>query len=77
MDHEGQSTRSNSSARHFLLLLCGRGSLIVQASDAWLEADLQDLLDTICSRACLVLEDFSHNPPGHPSDLPLNERSRL
>lgn len=56
-----------------------KGSLHVQiqASDAWLEADLQDLLDTICSRACLVLEDFSHNPPGHPSDLPLNERSRL
>lgn len=56
-----------------------KGSLHVQiqASDTWLEADLQDLLDTICSRACLVLEDFSHNPPGHPSDPPLNERSRL
>jgi hypothetical protein len=56
-----------------------KGSLHVQvqANDAWPKADLQDLLDAICSRACLVLEDFAQNPPGHPSDPPLNERSRL
>lgn len=56
-----------------------KGSLHVQiqANDAWSRADLQDLLDSICSRACLVLEDFPHNSPGHPSDLTLNERSRL
>ncbi|KAG1734128.1 hypothetical protein EDB19DRAFT_1911232 [Suillus lakei] len=37
-----------------------KGSLHVQiqANDAWPEADLQDLLNDICSRACLVLEDF-------------------
>ncbi|KAG1831986.1 hypothetical protein DFJ58DRAFT_242119 [Suillus subalutaceus] len=56
-----------------------KGSLHVQvqANDAWPKADLQDLLDAICSRACLVLEDFSQNPPGRPSDPPLRERSRL
>lgn len=49
----------------------------VQANDVWPKEDLQDLLDAICSRACLVLEDLSQNAVGHPSDAPLNERSRL
>lgn len=56
-----------------------KGSLHVQvqANDAWPKEDLQDLLDVICSRACLVLEDLSQDAVGHPSDVPLNERSRL
>ncbi|KAG2366109.1 hypothetical protein BDR07DRAFT_1396928 [Suillus spraguei] len=56
-----------------------KGSLHVQvqANDVWPIEDLQDLLDAICSRACLVLEDLSQNAVGHPSDAPLNERSRL
>ncbi|OAX37991.1 hypothetical protein K503DRAFT_800796 [Rhizopogon vinicolor AM-OR11-026] len=50
----------------------------IQANDAWPQADLQDVLDDICCRACLILEDFPQNPPrSHPSDMWLDERSRL
>ncbi|KAJ8588835.1 hypothetical protein M405DRAFT_792501 [Rhizopogon salebrosus TDB-379] len=50
----------------------------IQANDAWPQADLQAVLDDICCRACLVLEDFPQNlSQSHPSEMRLNERSRL